>query len=299
METITITVQQVKPGQVWKYRKPDSKWTVLSGLLDGSTRSATVKGVLAVEPRHGERLELRGEWKKNEFSGDNEFDFKSAAPSVPDDPYALLMYAVEITKGLGPARFDEIWRAYGKDWMQHTGLDGIDGIPSATRHFWADTIKRIEQDRAHTATMGFLIGHGCSMTLAIKAWERWAGEAVQRVTADPYCLADLPWAGFGTVDGDIRRAFGIGDTDPRRVDAAVLYKMNDMAQQIGTLIPEPSIADEAADLITNAPQLVPLAIERLVQGGKLVRIGDGVALANDFENENAVWNWINKKEKAA
>ncbi len=299
METITITVQQVKPGQVWKYRKPDSKWTVLRGLLDGSTRSVTVKGVLAVEPRHGERLELRGDWKLNEFSGEQEFDFRSAAPSVPADPYALLAYAVEITKGLGPARFDEIWRAYGKDWQAHTELDGIDGIPAATRLFWGDTLRRIEQDRAQSATMSFLLGHGCSMTLALKAWERWAGETVQRVTSDPYCLADLPWAGFGTVDGDIRRAFGIADTDPRRVDAAVLYRMGDMAQQIGTLVPETAIADAASDLVTDAPQLIPPAIERLVQAGKLVRIGGGLALADDFENEQAVWNWINNKENAA
>ena len=292
MESIIVTVQQVKPGQVWAYRKTDSSWTILKGLPEGSTQSVTVKGVLVAEPRHGERLELNGEWKVSTFNGEREFHFRSAAPSIPADPYSMLNYAVEVTKGLGPARMAEIWRAYGKTWAQHPDLDGIDGVTASTRLYWAETLARLETDKAQANTMSFLIGHGCTMTVSLKAWEKWKADSIARVQADPYILADLPYCGFQTVDGDMRKRFGIGDTDPRRIDAAILYKMADLSQRVGTLVSETALAEAAADLITNAPELVPHGIDRLTNGKKLVRLAGGVALASDYANELAVWEWM-------
>lgn len=292
METLVATIQQVRPGQVWVFRKTDSSWTILKALPEGSTRSVTVKGVLLAEPRHGERLELAGEWKVSPFDGSREFHFKSSAPCVPADPYSMLAYAVEVTKGLGPARMTEIWQAYGKAWAEHPDLDGIDGVTASTRLYWAETIQRIHRDRAQSATMSFLIGHGCTMTVSLKAWERWAADTIAVVTADPYSLADLPYCGFQTVDGDMRKAFGIGDTDQRRVDAAIIYRLNDMAQQVGTLVSETALAEAAADLITNAPELVPHGIDRLTERKKLIRLAGGVALAADYANEQAIWQWI-------
>ncbi|GAG15917.1 unnamed protein product, partial [marine sediment metagenome] len=169
-ETITVKVLQGKTGTVWKYRKPDSGWSILK------TDKGICKGVVEFEPNAGDMLQLEGTWATSNYDGALEFSFKNAILTIPEDPRALLQYAANITKGIGPAIEDVIWIEYGESWREHDDLTGIPGVGESTRWYWQDTLKRLEEQQVQTQTISFLLGKGCTINLATLAWTRWGAK---------------------------------------------------------------------------------------------------------------------------
>lgn len=286
-EWLEGVVERARPNQVWLYRKPDSHWTILRVCPKGSHRSVTVKGVVKFEPRHGDNLRMAGTWKTSAFNGEAEFNFHSVSLQVPDDARGLLEYVSLITKGVGPVVRQAIWDAWGEDWPNHPHLEGIPGLSSTTCENWAESLRRIQTEKAKAAAMSFLLGKCCSMLVANKAWEAWGEDTIGKVQADPYCLAELPRVGFLTIENaGIPRAFGIASDDPRRMRAAALYAMEDVTQQLGTLVAIRDLCEH--NTLAAVGAAAESAIGELVERGDLVAIGDAVARKADYEAEHRI-----------
>lgn len=292
-ETVRIraTVEQIRPGQVWAYRKPDSKWTILSILLTSGAKCAA-KGIVEFEPKHGDMLELEGTWEKSKYPGTlgrDEFNFKSAMLHVPTDPRALLHYACTLTKGIGPVKETEIWERYGEKWEGVETLD-IPGISEAIQWNWNETRRRLKEHADQTQAITLLISKGATLNMANAAWAKWGAETTGTVTENCYRLADLSHYGFNDVDASIRVAFGIGDSDPRRVEAAVLYVMGQFTGQGDTVADWVEVATKVCEMVPGARNMMDQAVKTLIDGGKVVVLqGDKLAMAGDCEAETMVW----------
>jgi len=250
--------------------------------------------VIKFEPRHGDRLRLVGTWARSEYSGEDEFIFSRCSICIPTDARAALEYAAEITRGIGPAVRQKIWSEYGEDWRAHPDLDGVGGISETVRAAWRETLRRLEIERAKTDTMGHLLSLGCSMSLAERAWEAWGEGAVGRVTADPYCLTEIPRVGFLTVENaGIPRALGIADDDPRRLRAATLYAMDDITARAGTLVAIEELIEHPA--LVRISAAARSAVKGLIDAGALVTMDnvgvECVALKRDYEAERTIAEW--------
>jgi hypothetical protein len=256
--------------------------------------------VIKFEPKHGDRLKLTGSWKKSDFNGAQEFHFRTCELNLPTNPRALLSYACTITKGLGPVREQEVWDRYGDTWPDQD-LNGIDGLTDAIRYAWKDTLARLSNEKNKSQAVAFLVEHGCTLTVALKAWDRWEDETIGIVQDDPYLLADLPYCGFHTVEKGIRQTFDIGDTDPRRTKAAVLYVLESQLptgpDNNGGTWHEQGDVIKAASAATGHINGIAEAIESLVVAGKLVSIDGGYALKTDAENEQATINLMDASYK--
>lgn len=286
-ERLDVVVHRARESQVWLYRKPDSLWTILRVVQEGSGRKFVAKGVLPFEPKHGDRLRIEGFWKRSDFSGLEEFSFVAAELMLPTDARGLLEYAAEITKGVGPVIRQAIWDAYGEAWAGHPDLDGITGVTETTRDNWRETLRRIDLEKAKSRAMGFLLAKCCTMGMAMKAWEEWGEETEGRVAADCYCLCELPRVGFLTVENQgIRQAFGIADADPRRLRAAVQYAMGELTGEAGTLVPITTLLEHAT--MVGVGEAGRKAIEDLTGSGALIRLGEAVALRADYEAERLI-----------
>jgi hypothetical protein len=210
---------------------------------------------------------------------------------IPTEPRAALEYAATITSGIGPAKMQEIWDAYGADWANHPDLEGIGGISGTTISNWGETLRRLLLEQAKTAAITFLLSKCCTMSVALKAWEEWTDDAVGKVNADPYCLMELPRVGFLTVENmGVAKALGVEESDPRRMRAAVRYAMGELTSRIGTLI-------EVGHLL-ESPTLAALAdaaldaVQALEVSGDLVRIGDAVSIKADYDAEFSIFQWV-------
>ena len=279
-EQINITVNKII------YFKEDTHWYILK------TNGGIAKGPVNFAIQNGDSLCLEGFHQISKFNGELEFIFNSAMLSIPENPRALLHYAVELTKGLGPVAESRIWELYGPDW-QKSDLADVPHLTDESRFEWQNTLNRLKAQKEQTQAIAFLISKGATMNMACAAWNRWKESTVSIVTVDCYALAELPHYGFTDVDKGIRQNFGITDKDLRRVEAATLYVMNEISQTQGTLIDADEIIKELAKIIPDAQEIIGRAVTNLDKKNKIVIVDkDNFALIEDWRNESAVWEKI-------
>ena len=282
-ETTTIT----SPITRIIYRKGGSGW----GLY--KTDAGIAKGILSWDPQDGQIVKLTGWWGRSQYNGDEEFSFIAAELDIPTDPRSMLAYAVDITTGLGPARESEIWTAYGEGWQTTSILlERLAGLTPATRDNWKFSLQRIELESAEAQARAWLMQYGCTPNMAGAAWKHWGTATVGTVEGNCYRLADLPNYGFVHVDNGIRQQFGIGDDDPRRADAAVLYVLNRDTGGGDTVVVWGDLEREAGRLGISTCQG---AVDRLCEERRVYCLTqtapDGqnlVALRDDYDNEREI-----------
>jgi len=250
--------------------------------------------VIEWEPAEGEKLRLEGFWKLSEFNGKDEFIFRAATLDFDMDPGALLHYAVELTKGMGPAAESAIWARYHEDWRAQEELD-VPGINATARLEWKMTLERLAREEHKSQTVGFLLSHGCTMRLATVAWQEWEAKTLTKVSADPYVITRLPNFGFHTVEDGIRQSFGIANDDPRRLRAAVYYAAGQISERDGTAFTVAAVIEECRKLVPDVIADVGPFASELVRDGDLVALpGEMIALKTDHENEVTIWERMSR-----
>jgi len=111
---------------------------------------------------------------------------------------------------------------------------------------------------------------GATPAMAAAAWAMWGADMVGVVTSNCYRLAELPNYGFMAVDKEIRLAFGIGDNDPRRLEAAVLYCMGQLTEDGNTAISWPELNAEITRRLGGVDgALVVAVIQRMFADNRL------------------------------
>jgi exodeoxyribonuclease V alpha subunit len=109
----------------------------------------------------------------------------------------------------------------------------------------------------------YLHHHGISTNLAIKIYKEYGNESMEVVQTDPYRLArDIYGIGFKTADR-IARALGLPVDHPSRIEAGVVYVLNEMSDSGHVYSPQQALVDRAASLLEVSPDLVQPGVERL------------------------------------
>jgi len=241
----------------------------------------------------GEELYLTGE---DESRGmDTQFSFASVSMRIPANPLAKLALAAEQTNGMGPKLVDRIKAIHGDDWETSMTLGSVPGLSPRIWDALQETLRNMAQNGAASETIAWLMGVGCTVNLASKAWEIWKEETMGLVNGNCYTLSDVPNYGFCHVDKAIRRNFGIDDNDPRRIRAAVEYAMKQATA-------DGSDCAEWADVVSRAitetggvtRALIVQHSETLFEAGTLVTVPGTslVALGTDYRNSELIREWI-------
>ena len=256
------------------------------------------KGSMKWRPDVGESLGMRGEWTA--YQGKPQFSFREVWHNMPKDPKALLHYACELTKGMGPAMETKIWDTLGENWKQISSCDGIPGLRGTTLNNFQDTIAKLDREVEKTDAISWLISVGCTRNLAEKAWDKWKVNTIGTVKGDPYILAELPNYGFTDIDNGIRLRFGIADLDERRIKAAIGYYMRQLADG-PTVVSWWALRDKVLGHCRSLPvSALAKTTAGLISDGTLVGFTETqkLALHADYENELTIWEYANKDGEA-
>jgi exodeoxyribonuclease V alpha subunit len=213
----------------------------------------------------GEHLDLRGQWTTHTKHG-SQFQVEVCEQTLPATIHGIRRYLGSgLIKGIGPRLAERIVSQFGA-----ITLDVIENQPGRLQE-----VPDIGKKRARLITaawqeqkqvkeiMLFLHGHGVSTSLAIKIYKQYQNQALQIVQTDPYRLArDIYGVGFKTAD-KIAQALGLPVDHPSRLEAGVVYVLNEVTDNGHVFALRPDLTSRAVELLGVTQDLVEAAIERL------------------------------------
>jgi exodeoxyribonuclease V alpha subunit len=247
---------------------PGHRFTNRSAL--SSEGFATVVGNLP-EVSPGEHLSLQGQWDNHPKHGP-QFKAEVCEQTLPATIAGIQGYLGSgMIKGIGP-RFAE--RIVGR--FKEETFDVIESSPERLLEvpgIGMDRLKKIttawEEQKHVKEIMVFLHGHGVSTNLAVKIYKTYGDAALETVQKNPYQLErDIYGVGFKTADR-IAQALGLSAEHPSRVEAGIVFALNEMIEEGHVYVPKELLEARAIELLGVSPELIAPALERLAQDDRI------------------------------
>ena len=226
MEKIKCTIERIT------FQNPDNGYSVLQASVKGYREEQTIVGTFH-EVTVGAVLTVEGSWRVDKRYG-RQFAAEKWTEELPADIIGIENYLGSgLVKGIGPK--------FAKLFVAKFGLDTFDVIEND-----ADKLLEVygigkgrvakiqaswEKQKDVKDIMVFLQGHGVSSTYAAKIYKQYGKESIEKVQANPYCLADDIWGiGFKTADS-IAEKLGYEKNDLRRCRSGIFYTLNKLSEE--------------------------------------------------------------------
>ncbi|MBS5842326.1 MAG: ATP-dependent RecD-like DNA helicase [Clostridiales bacterium] len=223
-----------------------------------------VKGTLPFV-QIGETLSLEGMWVTHDVYGE-QFSVSSFVKEVPRDPEDLEVFlASGLIEGVGNATARLIVNAFGTDTydtiLNHPEeLARLKGIT----HNKAMKISAAFQEHFQMSDIVmFFNKYGAGTKLAVKAYQKYGGNAVQIIEQNPYVMIDdIPEVGFKTAD-KIGRTMGLPFDFDSRIYAGILHCLKQGTQYGHVYIPFEMLENECAELLQVERSKIASRIDEL------------------------------------
>jgi exodeoxyribonuclease V alpha subunit len=252
------------------YSHPDSGFTVARlRPADGGPPVTVVGNLHGVHV--GERVRLQGGWQQHRTYGRQfKADGHTSAPPVTQEGIEAYL-ASGLIPGIGPELARRIVRRFGAD-----TLSVIDRDARRLREITGIGAKRIRQiasaweaQRRNRETLIALQSRGLGPALATKILRHYGDDTLSILTHSPYRLAaEIPGIGFRTADLIAGRG-GCPPDDPARIEAALVYLLQQGGEAGHVLSPRSVLIERCASLLGLRPDLVGGVLDSAGRQGKL------------------------------
>ena len=273
-----------------KATEKEATWFILA------TNQGVCKGKIGWRPADGQQLVLDGEWAS--YRGERQLNFKCAMLDVPTDPRAQLHYVCERTRGVGPALEIQIWDAAGEQWQGLRPGGVVAKLKGKLFEEFRLQIESLKGDEEQVKTVSWLMSKGATNGMGIAAWNKWEKGTIGIVNSDPFHLAELSGYGFKNVDGGIRQAFEIGDDDPRRIRAAVIYSLRRLTDDGSTIVYWDELLKKGLGMLGGFQSLISESTSALFADGTLIGFKGSlsIALGSDYKAEMSILDYVEGRE---
>ena len=252
------------------FHNEDNGYTVARLLPPNARDVITILGNFS-NPVVGESLLCYGTWANHPQWG-KQMTVARYEVVRPATAFAIEKYLGSgMVKGVGPVTAKRIVAKFGDEALDvienhPRKLLGVGGIGEKTL---AKITTAWKDQREVKNIMLFLQSHGVSPAYAVKIYKHYGGKAIEIVERNPYQLAADIWGiGFKSAD-KIARALGIAEDDPRRIEAGVVYVLNEAVESGGNaFLTEAELTDKAAEILGAGD--IGGAILKLALTGRLV-----------------------------
>jgi exodeoxyribonuclease V alpha subunit len=254
------------------YHNPENGFAVLRVKVKGRQDLVTVVGN-TTSVTAGEHLEATGQWSVDREHG-QQFRAEELKTSHPASVEGIERYlASGAIRSIGPKLGAKIVGIY-----KERTLEVFDKTPDFLLHIrgiGAERLKRIRQSwqeqKEVRKIMLFLTEHGISSGRAVRIYRTYGQEAIAKIKANPYQLADdIRGIGFKTAD-ELAAKLGIDRNSPFRGRAAVQYTLQELSAQGHCGYPETGAVEHTTKLVQIDELVVREAVEAAVRDGSVVR----------------------------
>jgi len=231
--------------------------TDLEGLI-------TVVGILpSLSP--GENVHLMGDYRTHPKHG-LQFEVSICKKDLPETLTGIERYLGSgLIKGIGPQLAKRI-----VDHFKEKSLEIIENSPQELQQVpgigsdrTAKIVKAWEEQRQIKDIMLFLHSYKISTNLAVKIYKTYGDQALQIVKQNPYQLEqDIYGVGFKTADR-IAQDLGLPADHASRIEAGIIYVMNQLVNDGHVCGLIPVIEKQAGDLLGVDEALIKSGVKRL------------------------------------
>lgn len=254
------------------FQNPENGWAVIKGKAKGYAELVTLVGAMADVPE-GCVLSCKGRWKVNAKYG-QQFEVETWQESLPATVYGMEKYLGSgLIKGVGPVYASKIVRAFGAETLEviEKDIERLLEVPGIGKKRVAQIAKSWETQKGIKDVMVFLQSYGVSAAYAAKIYREYGKESIEKVTANPYRLAEDIWGiGFATADR-IAQKMGYGKEDPRRLRSGILYTLNRLADEGHCFATFPQLLETASKLLEADELPIIETAQGMAEHGDLVR----------------------------
>lgn len=229
------------------YHNDLNGFTVLRINVAGEKAPAIVTGTFpALQP--GEKLKMDGEWGNHPKYG-KQFKCSNFELTPPEQSNITEYLASGLFKGIGEKTAESIVNVFGED-----TADVLDNHPDIFRKAKIKGLsaKKVEaflaswqENRRSRETLLFLYRHSITGAVAKKLWNQFGEQTVEKITENPYMLCEEVY-GIGFLQADeIAMKVGISKDSPIRLQAAILYVLQESSYSEGHVyLPKNSLLEK-------------------------------------------------------
>jgi len=248
----------------------------------------------------GETLRIDGEWARHPQHGE-QFKFAHFKSQLPASVHGIRKY-------LGSGMIHGIGQSYAKKIVDHFGADTLHVISEDSGRLHevpgigkqrAKSIKSAwDEQRAVRDVMMFLQTYGVTPAQCVRLVKKYGNGAKRILQDEPYRLAkDIERIGFKTAD-KIALNLGYPTNSKERIEAGILYTMQQLEDEGHTLGTVEMILEQATSLLGLPPNLIQQQLTTLEQRQLLYSIhvfdssgqslGPGYQLPNTAGSEKRI-----------
>ncbi|MEK6221790.1 MAG: ATP-dependent RecD-like DNA helicase [Chloroflexota bacterium] len=260
------------------------------GIGESKDGLVTVTGNLP-ELAPGEFLKMLGQWTKHPKHG-LQFNIEKIEQALPATLDGVRRYLGSgLLHGIGPKIADRIVDRFGVE-----TLEIIENEPHRLRDVQDIGAKRAalivsawDEQKQIKEIMIFLHAHNISTNLAIKIYKHYGDTALSVVQENPYQLArDLFGVGFKTAD-KIAQSLGLPADDPTRIEAGILYVIEEMTHEGHVFAPREPLAQKVADLLRVEQNQITAGLESLAKNEMIMLESIPLGEGQESHPQNAIY----------
>ena len=270
--------------------RPEDKKTTI-------TVTGTLPGVQC-----GETLEINGEWVVNSKYG-TQFKVASFKSTLPSTVHGIRKYLGSgLIPGIGKHFANKIVDHFGEETLkliseESARLREIPGIGSGR----AKSIKAAwEEQSAIREVMLFLQTYGVSSARCVRLVKRYGNEAKTILKNEPYRVArEIDGIGFKTAD-QIALNLGFGNESPKRLDAGLLFSLEELESEGHTCVPRRLWIEHATGLLETSEEKIETRVIKLIEAKEVIPVDEEhrIQLPNSYRAETTIADIISRTLKA-
>jgi len=239
----------------------------------------------------GEYLRLNGEWVDHPRHG-RQFKVETIEQAYPATIEGLKRYLGSgLLDGIGAKLAERIVDHFGADTLEiiETSPQRLREVPDIGPKRVRIIVEAWEEQRQIKEIMIFLHSHGITTNLALKIYKQYGDQALPVVQGNPFQLArDIFGVGFKTADR-IAQSLGLPEDHPTRIEAGLLYLLEELSNEGHVFVPRSLLADRAVELLGIDRSLVGEALEHLSEDELIMMDAVPIAAQDVPEDDLAVY----------
>lgn len=260
----------------------------------------TVVGNL-LNPVPGTTLKIKGEWIRHPKFG-KQFKISQYETVVPETSRGISNYLGSgLIKGLGPVMAERIVKQFGRKTLEILNknpekLSLVEGIGKKR----ISMIKKAWDEQAEVRSLSiFLHTHDIGSRYIRPVYKAYGTRAIDVIRANPFKLAgDIPGIGFKSAD-QIARKLGLPKDSPTRIDAGVLFVLNQCVDEGHVFFPFEALVKKSREILSVHRDSIIRTLGRLAETGQVVIEDQPDRLAKNLERGRAVYlSWYHVCEKS-